>query len=340
MNASNAFRSHLMQQFAESARSQARPPLALIGWLTDGHESSERTSTAPTSNVARRRTLSSLTANSPTPSAASYRHVSGELSLYPSQQRRLSSQEYRLPSYNLSGNSDHDEDSSSELPGLFQTLLQTRRSRNHFSAVHTGSAQYWKDALERAALCGYNAPNHKRTEPFTFKRMIAPSPKTERLAEIAYHVSLRKLLIADPDLRAAEAAAARKRDKWNQVPAFLVTLVASHTPIVETASVQDEDDPYRLLPYVPPTTERDLEDYASACAAVQNVLLSLHSEDIASKWVTGTVIQTPAFRELVEASSSDRVVALIMLGFPDENKKMHSLRRHKRHLNGDVLVDL
>ena len=79
---------------------------------------------------------------------------------------------------------------------------------------------------------------------------------------------------------------------------------------------------------------------------MQNVLLSLHAEGIGSKWATGPVIHTPAFRELVHAQPSDRVAALIMVGgstefVSDRDEKMTSVRRHRRRsLHGDLLQDL
>ena len=92
---------------------------------------------------------------------------------------------------------------------------------------------------------------------------------------------------------------------------------------------------YRSLPFQPIFTEQDCEDYASACAATQNVLLSLHSEQMATKWVTGPIIRTPAFHDLLQLPVGDshlerhstqtgpmgtattpphRVVALLMIG--------------------------
>jgi hypothetical protein len=133
---------------------------------------------------------------------------------------------------------------------------------------------------------------------------------------------------------------------------------------------------YDPLEYQPPGTNRELEDYASCCAAVQNVLLSLHSEGIASKWATGDVVQTPAFRSLLELPDDERVVALIQVGWPPESAAAKSARsvssyhssedsrwavnaytpssigehpaltepprprRHHRALKGDVLIDL
>jgi nitroreductase len=96
---------------------------------------------------------------------------------------------------------------------------------------------------------------------------------------------------------------------------------------------------YEDLPYVPLANELEMENYAAACAAVQNVLLSLHSEQIASKWVTGPVIRTRAFRELVGAEPTDRVVGLIMVGQPVDSKRVRGFRR-RRALDGDVLIDI
>ncbi|KAL7572139.1 hypothetical protein ACA910_001770 [Epithemia clementina (nom. ined.)] len=185
--------------------------------------------------------------------------------------------------------------------------------------------------------------------------MIAVSEATKRLADIAYHVDLQQRLKTttsttkenshgqgcspDLDLAAAQQRARQKREKWAQIPAFLVTVVSEETYDGKTHAAAKE---YDILPYQAPLTERALEDYASACAAVQNVLLSLHSEHISTKWVTGPVVRTPAFRELLSLENTDRVVALIMVGSKGEGDATNSSRRRRNHrqLHGDVLVDL
>jgi nitroreductase len=279
-----------------------------------------------------------------------------------------------------------------KLPKLFQNLILTRRTRSHFAPVcpaseddgistESSTRRFWTDALDRAVLCGYAAPNHRRTEPFTFRRLVAPSSKTRDLADIAYQVQLRKLQLQrrrkeqqedQSDCRSEEASgsattqaeaddarsAQRKHDKWNQIPAFLVATVKAPSMV----QGEGEDGPsepsnswrYEPIEYTPPATIRELEDYASCCAAVQNVLLSLHSEGLASKWATGDVIRTPAFRDLMEIPDDDRVVALIQVGHPypaaaggmpvasssEAQSHPQPLRRHRRPLKGDVLVDL
>jgi len=377
MNTSYAFRSHLMQQFAASARNQAKPPLAIIGWLSEDDRAQQRFSTA--TNTASASTTSAAQAGVVPPVLSSsgrdlssirtsvlhrrlstlsqdssryeerFQVTSGQTSNSEFSQRLFSSlseddneEEDEVVSSHRSSTSTLDQ---LELSVAFQDLLQTRRTSSFFgppAAPPKQEASYWRDAMERAVLCGYNAPNHKRTEPFTFKRMVGPSEKTERLANIAYQVSLRQQQQASHKTGASEEQmdekAAKKRNKWSQIPAFLVTLLTSKDPVVDSQAAATMDE-YDQFPFAPPVTERGLEDYAAASAAVQNVLLSLHAEHVASKWVTGPVIQTPAFRELVEASPHDRVVSLVMIGHPDETKRIPR-RRRRRELHGDVLVDL
>ena len=76
-------------------------------------------------------------------------------------------------------------------------------------------------------------------------------------------------------------------------------------------------------------------------------MLSLHANGIATKWATGPVVQTPAFRQLVHAEPSDRIAGLIMIGgwnsakLSEREEKMAEARRHRRReLHGDVLEDL
>ena len=61
------------------------------------------------------------------------------------------------------------------------------------------------------------------------------------------------------------------------------------------------------------------------------MLQSLHSEDIATKWATGPVIETPAFRKLVGATPCERIVGLIMIGkYSEEALARMKPRRYRR----------
>jgi hypothetical protein len=123
-----------------------------------------------------------------------------------------------------------------------------------------------RDVLNRAVLAGQMAPNHKRTEPFSFVRFVSSSQAAQRLADIAYHITLRKK-------NSSEQVAQRKRDKWLSIPAFLVTIVHENQNQQQAGDDHHQDDnatngdkkldvvdPYEVLKYMPPSTDRQLED--------------------------------------------------------------------------------
>ena len=175
---------------------------------------------------------------------------------------------------------------------------------------------------------GRAAPNHKRTEPFTFKRLLWGSSSTERLAEIAEQVYLREKRNCSSSgaatpmstmrlsfgtrhganeksgvryLRFWSLWCRRRRRRQRRAVQRTIHHHSQATALRSAATIcfLDSFSPYDPLPYAPPATERALEDYAAACAATQNVLLSLHAEGLATKWATGSVVKTPAFRALV-----------------------------------------
>lgn len=228
-----------------------------------------------------------------------------------------------------------------ELQQSFQNMLKTRRTVSNFLQHSESSADHLRSAISRAVQCAVEAPNHKRTEPYTFTRLIAPSAATEALANVCYHVSVRRMREKQKGSeKTLLAEAERKRDRWRSIPAFLVASVGGmpdQVPPEAHALCEEEGSEYAQLPFVPPQTELQLENYAASCAATQNVLLSLHSEKLGSKWATGPVIRTKAFRDVVQLRNDELVVGLIMVGIP---KRVPRNSRKRRPLEGDVLKDL
>jgi len=287
MSASKAFRSHLMQQFAAVARTQSRPPLALsCSSSTRHHQTSS--SLLNVSDLLEPSTFQFQQASKNASSAKRHDAVEQEQTGNDQEQSRI----------------DQGLAEVSEAASTFQSTLLSRRTISNLTPIPPAML---KSSLDRAILCAQNAPNHKQTEPTFFKRIISPSPAIDTLAQIAYNVTYNRKLQRDPEN--AKHLATRKRDKWSQIPAYLVVAIKNQPP----QCVEDED-PYQELDFVPPKTELQLEDYASSCAATQNILLSLHSEGIGTKWATGPVIKTRSFRSLIGLTDTDRVVGLIMVG--------------------------
>ena len=144
-------------------------------------------------------------------------------------------------------------DGVSSLARSFQSILETRHtaSKLTLSDATPRESELLQAALTRAVVCARMAPNHKRTEPWSMRRLMAPSPATEQLAEIAYQVDYNK--------KESHVSAENKKSKWLAIPAFLVTLVHANQ---EEVVIQDDTtcSPHDVLPFVAPETERQLED--------------------------------------------------------------------------------
>ena len=152
------------------------------------------------------------------------------------------------------------------MSAALQSLLVDRRRATLLSRnIESREAEqaFMKQALCRAVECAQMAPNHKGTEPFSFRRFMASSPTAGRLAEISYQVALadtKKIAIAEA-----------KRGKWLGFSAFLVTLVHENQTSIDASSTTP---PYKPLPYVPPGSETQLEDVSFALIIVVNIRAS------------------------------------------------------------------
>lgn len=64
-----------------------------------------------------------------------------------------------------------------------------------------------------------------------------------------------------------------------------------------------------------------LEDHAAVSCAVQNFMLSLHAEGLASKWMTGAMgIAPEKILEAVGAPEGEKMMAVVWFGYAGEKK--------------------
>ena len=262
----SAFRSHLMQQFAAAARGQSRPPLALAQIYGDSSNTSSRQSTPSPPSPSRRAPSSSTgaTSTAQTISTRKSSHLPSSSSptrtrnsLVFSRQfrpndvvRRTSTSSIAKGPRSLSSNAaaalgyqaaaaaadrnaniEQTSENNIEIPELqhsFQNLLKTRRTISNLKQPdgQTTPPNLLSAAITRAVQCAIEGPNHKRTEPYTFTRLISPSATTEALADVCYHVSVRRMRERQKGSEATLLAEAeRKRNRWRNIPAFLVASV-------------------------------------------------------------------------------------------------------------------
>ncbi len=142
--------------------------------------------------------------------------------------------------------------------------------------------------LERVLRASVWAPNHHMTEPWRFHVLTGDARQAMGNAVAA---QLEQNL--DPADTAAAAAARQARTRLLRAPVVIVV------------SQVGSDDPVL-----------DLEDYAAACCATQNLLLAAHAEGLATKWRTGDMCDYPGAKEFLGLPPSHRIVAYLYVGYP------------------------
>ena len=172
-----------------------------------------------------------------------------------------------------------------ESTNSIQRSIQSRRTISLFETKNDGTEhddilnKKIKEAVYRAIQCAMTAPNHKRTEPFTF--IILSSVKSkEELSEICYNVTYRNemkkndnndiktqnekdLLTMKQRIKIAKSKALKKMEKWkNEVPMYLAVVVGGQPNQIPTKdNVASENyDLYEILDLIPPVSIRQLED--------------------------------------------------------------------------------
>lgn len=299
----NAFRSQLMQQFVAAARTTNNRPTPLGALRTartshfhanpqDNKHNKVNVDSKTNNNnqsVSKRNNSSSPIRDSfPTPhylgleNEASHNHhhnISSKVASMQQSQQRLY---HNSNLVNSEGNENEDQivDAFS-----FQTMLKTRRTTSNFIPLQDltlNQKEQIYDAIFRAIECAIQAPNHYRTEPTTYYRIMPNTNSWEKLLDITYNVALIQYKSKSSTTEEeAKVKAVNKQMKWKNTIGGYIAVCVSGQPEQEQGG--DMIDFYDVLPLRPPETERQIEDFASACASIQNILLSLHSEGLGAK---------------------------------------------------------
>ena len=165
---------------------------------------------------------------------------------------------------------------------LVQAAIRERTTVHDYATT-----EVQPDALTRALRAALSAPNHRMTEPWRF--VVVGRQSRQALVEISVALKAAKVKgELDP------STVRSTREKMLN-PAQLV--VASQVRV--------------------PNPEVAREDYAAMACAIQNIMLSLHSEGIGSKWSTGAVIRDArTYQHLGIDSNLEEIVGFIWVGMP------------------------
>ncbi|MBB6450726.1 nitroreductase [Geomicrobium halophilum] len=174
--------------------------------------------------------------------------------------------------------------------------IRTRRSIGKVQPDEPVDKQWIETILE----AGTWAPNHHHTQPWKF--FVQQGEGRRPLGR-----TLRKIAAEKMDDLASEENE-QKLIKTEQKP--------FRAPVVITVVVE------------PSTKEKviDIEEYAAAHAAAQNMLLAAHSLGLGAIWRSGAPTYHEDMRWLYNVSERGAVIGFIYLGWPVSKKKKEAKR--------------
>jgi len=150
-----------------------------------------------------------------------------------------------------------------------------------------------KETIERFFDAGIWAPNHHLTEPWRF---IVLGEKTREILAQRYGEIQESKAADGADDATKQALREAGYAKFMSKPT-----------IVAVSCSKDGDE------------TRNLEDYAAACCAMQNVALAAWAEGVGMQWSTGPITLEPATCDLLGVNAeTEYIIGFFYTGYPEE----------------------
>jgi nitroreductase len=165
--------------------------------------------------------------------------------------------------------------------------IQTRRSRGKMKADVPP-----RELIERVLQAAVHAPNHHDTQPWRF--FVLTNDARVQFGEALAEAVRRRM--ADLEPAKLDGLLLAERAKPLRSPVLIVVGVQSH-----------ERDPM---------TRR--EDFQSACAALQNMLLAAESLGLAAIWRTGEGTLDAGVKAHFGLQPEDEIAGVLYLCYPDD----------------------
>jgi nitroreductase len=170
-----------------------------------------------------------------------------------------------------------------------------------------------KNILEDILYAGIWAPNHHLTEPWRFT-VIGEEAKL-KLADRYSEIQIEKVT-SNP-----EAAKAITEEILAEIGERGFQKFMSKPTIVAVSCIQEGN------------TQRQLEDYASACCAMLNIQLAGWEQGVGMQWSTGAITMEKETYDLLGINpENENVIGFYYMGYPQEiptpkRKPLHQVLR-------------
>jgi coenzyme F420-0:L-glutamate ligase/coenzyme F420-1:gamma-L-glutamate ligase len=196
--------------------------------------------------------------------------------------------------------------------------IRNRRSVRRFSPKPVP-----KKTLHEVLDAAQWAPSPHNAEPWRFSVLTETSTKkvlAEAMAKAWVEDSIRKKVPAE----LAEKRAKRSIERFTRAPVVLVACVT----VTEMPEHADKDEK---------EIERDLA-IQSLGAAIQNMLLAAHSNDLGACWWCAPAFCKRIVREALRLPEGYEPQALVTLGYPDERPEIPE-RKPFREIFREILLN-
>jgi nitroreductase len=176
-----------------------------------------------------------------------------------------------------------------------------------------------EEDIKKILNAGRWAPSANNTQPWTFL-VIKDKTVLNQMAESVRSTIDRMIPYAESDKQAQRLAAY----KCNYYTFF------EHAPVVIAVFMEGYDaGTDKLLARMGYPAEdikrlRPLPGLQSVAAAVQNMLLAIHSLGYGSCWMTGPLVAQESFEKLLGYGKERFIAALLPVGLPDEDPSSRS----------------
>lgn len=169
---------------------------------------------------------------------------------------------------------------------LHQTIINRRTIHDYLTTPLP------EGALQRALEAAIRAPNHKLTNPWRFTLM---GPRTRHaITELAVTLKSKGKAPSEPGEQERQQ---KIRTKFNNPPEILA---------VSQVIAKDEF--------------RRREDYGACACAIQNIMLSLASEGIGTKWSSGDITSHAETYELLGVDpETEEIIGFVWIGYPESS---------------------
>jgi nitroreductase len=144
-----------------------------------------------------------------------------------------------------------------------------------------------REMIERLLDAAVQAPNHYKVRPWRF--VVLTGEGRNRLGEA----------MADSTIKYHPEYPPEALAKCRTTPL--------QAPVVIAVGVDKPTEPKVL----------ELENYAAASAATQNILLAAHALGLGAKWRTGEWARDPHIKEFLGFAPDQHIVGFIYIGYPE-----------------------